>query len=416
MNSTHDIINLPCHVELEEKMNEKRRDKKGRILNTGESQNKEGRYCYRYKDLDGERKAVYSWRLTKNDPTPTGKKKDISLREKEEKIQSNLRDGICNEKITVLELTKRYIKTKANAKEGTKHKYEWVINILSTNSFGQRKIDTVSKTDAKLFFIHLQKDYEFSYNSLSNIKGVLQPAFETAVEENFIRKNPLKFRLNDIVQNNAVCRKPLTIEQEHDFLKFVKEDNLFKKYYEAMYILFNTGVRISEFSGLTIKNINMTNKTITIDHQLLRKKEKLYISTPKSKAGIRVIPMTEDVYKCFEIIIRNRKTPNIEPMIDGYTGFLYYTRTGSPKTASNWVSIFKFAVERYNKKNKVQMPHISPHICRHTYCSKMANRGMNPKILQYLMGHSNIKMTMDVYTHVNMDAITCEMNRVTEMS
>ena len=67
-------------------MSEKRRDNRGRILRNGESQRKDGRYRYKFIDHNGREQNVYSWRLNKNDPMPIGKKRDISLREKESEI------------------------------------------------------------------------------------------------------------------------------------------------------------------------------------------------------------------------------------------------------------------------------------------------------------------------------------------
>ena len=72
-------------------------------------------------------------------------------------------------------------------------------------------------------------------------------------------------------------------------------------------------------------------------------------------------------------------------------------------------------VHRYNDIYKVQMPNISPHICRHTYCTNMARSGMNPKTLQYLMGHSDISVTMNTYTHLGLDDARDEMIRMEEL-
>ena len=71
-------------------MSEKRRDNRNRILHNGESQRQDGRYAYKYKDINGETKFVYSWRLDKNDRAPAGKPRDLSLREKERQIQQDL--------------------------------------------------------------------------------------------------------------------------------------------------------------------------------------------------------------------------------------------------------------------------------------------------------------------------------------
>ncbi len=78
----------------------------------------------------------------------------------------------------------------------------------------------------------------------------------------------------------------------------------------------------------------------------------------------------------------------------------------------HWQHRFNHAVKRYNNIFKVQMPNITPHVCRHTYCSNMAKSGMNPKTLQYLMGHSEIGVTMNVYTHLGLEDATEELRKI----
>ena len=72
-------------------------------------------------------------------------------------------------------------------------------------------------------------------------------------------------------------------------------------------------------------------------------------------------------------------------------------------------------VGRYNDIYRMQMPNITPHVCRHTYCSNMAKSGMNPKTLQYLMGHSDISVTMNVYTHIRFDDAEEELKRMEDL-
>ena len=71
--------------------------------------------------------------------------------------------------------------------------------------------------------------------------------------------------------------------------------------------------------------------------------------------------------------------------------------------------------KRYNNIYRVQMPNITPHVCRHTYCSNMAKSGMNPKTLQYLMGHSDIGVTLNTYTHLGLEDAVDELKRVEEL-
>lgn len=213
-----------------------------------------------------------------------------------------------------------------------------------------------------------------------------------------------------------MTREAITPDQMRKFLKFVHDDNVYCKYYEVVYILFHTGMRISEFCGLTIKDIDFENRTINIDHQLQRVGMKIHIETTKTNAGTRKIPMTEEVYRCFQAIIEDRETPRTEIMIDGYTGFLFLDKDGLPLVAMHWEHRFNHMVNRYNEIYKIQMPNITPHVCRHTYCSNMARSGMNPKTLQYLMGHSEIGVTMNTYTHLGLEDATDELRRVEELN
>ena len=102
-------------------------------------------------------------------------------------------------------------------------------------------------------------------------------------------------------------------------------------------------------------------------------------------------------------------------MVDGYSGFVFLDDDGMPLVAMHWEHRFNRMVGRYNDIYKVQMPNITPHVCRHTYCSNMAKSGMNPKTLQYLMGHSDIGVTMNVYTHLGLEDAKDEMVRMEEL-
>ena len=101
-------------------------------------------------------------------------------------------------------------------------------------------------------------------------------------------------------------------------------------------------------------------------------------------------------------------------MIDGYKGFLFLDKKDMPEVALHWEKHFEWALAKHNRIYKEQLPKITPHVCRHTYCSNMAKSGMNPKTLQYLMGHSDISVTMNVYTHIGFDDAEEELKRMEE--
>ena len=123
-----------------------------------------------------------------------------------------------------------------------------------------------------------------------------------------IRKNPFEFQLATVVVNDSVTREAITRDQERAFLNFVKNDKHFSKYYEGIFILFKTGLRISEFCGLTKDDIDFVDNKIRVDNQLQRKRDMEYvIETTKTEKGVRYVPMSDEVAECFKRIIENRK-------------------------------------------------------------------------------------------------------------
>ncbi|NSD11024.1 site-specific integrase [[Ruminococcus] gnavus] len=400
-------------------MSEVRRDNKGRKLFNGESQRKDGKYEYKYHDAWGKRKTVYSWKLTLTDRVPAGKRDDISLREKIKQIQKDLNSNITPDggNFTVLELVEKYISQKTGVRHNTRSNYKFVVNVIKKEAFGQKRIDKIKVSDAKEWLIKMQQIDGRGYSSIHTIRGVVRPAFQMAVDDDLLVKNPFEFQLNTVVVNDSVTREAITRQQERDFLEFVKNDKHFCKYYDGIYILFKTGLRISEFVGLTKKNLDFENSRIIVDHQLQRTRDMKYIiEDTKTESGERMVPMTPEVKEAFQRILANRKNPKVEPMVDGYSGFLFLDKNGRPMVALHWEKYFQHIREKYNKIYRVQMPKVTPHVCRHTFCSNMAKSGMNPKTLQYIMGHSDISVTLNVYTHLNYDDAEEEMQKVVESS
>lgn len=106
------------------------------------------------------------------------------------------------------------------------------------------------------------------YSTIYIVRGVVRPAFQMTMNDDLIRKNPFEFQLATVVVNDSVTREAISRVDERKFLKFVKEDPHFSKYYDGMYILFHTELRISEFVGLMVKDIDFKNMKINVDHQL----------------------------------------------------------------------------------------------------------------------------------------------------
>ena len=394
----------------------KRRDTKRRILRSGESIRADGKYQFKYL-VNGKPKFVYSWKLEPTDKLPAGKRPCLSLRELEKQIGYDLENRMdpTKKKMTVMELVEKYLATRTGMRPNTITNYNFVKNLLMKEEFSGCKIGDVKTSDAKLFLIKLQKDGK-GHSSIKTVRGVLRPAFQMAVDDDVLNKNPFGFALAGVVVNDSVTREAITKKQMEKFLKFIHDDNCYCKYYDVVYILFHTGIRISEFCGLTVRDVDLKHKILNIDHQLQRTSDMKYvIEKTKTHAGTRKLPMNDEVCECFRRILKYREAPKTEKIIDGYTGFLFLDDAGMPLVAMHWEHRFNHMVTRYNEIFREQMPNITPHVCRHTYCSMQAKAGMYPKTLQYLMGHSDIGVTMNTYTHLGLEDAVEEMSRMQEV-
>lgn len=391
-----------------------RRDSKHRVLRRGESIRANGKYQFKY-HIGGKPHFLYSWRLEPTDPLPVGKKPCLSLREMEKQLGYDLDNRLdpLGKNITVMELVEKYLKTKVGMRPNTLANHKFVVNILKKEPFANQKIMNVKTSDAKLFLIKMQQEDGKRHSTIKTVRGVLRPAFQMAVDDDILMKNPFQFELAGVVVNDSVTREAITKDQMRKFLRFVHDDILYCKYYEVVYILFHTGMRISEFCGLTLKDIDLEKNTVNIERQLQRTAQREYVIEPtKTNAGTRVLPITDEVAEMFRSIIQDRPKYKVEKIVGGYSGFLFLDKDHMPLVAMHWEHRFNSMVGRYNEIYKVQIPNITPHVCRHTYCSNQAKAGMNPKTLQYLMGHSDIAVTLNVYTHVGLEDAANELRKM----
>lgn len=94
---------------------------------------------------------------------------------------------------------------------------------------------------------------------------------------------------------------------------------------------------------------------------------------------------------------------------------IFLCKNGCLEAAMHWEHHFRHMFNCYNEIYRVQMPRITPHVCRHTYCSNMTKAGINTKTLQYLMGHSDIGITLNTYTHLGVEDAEGELKRIKEL-
>lgn len=395
------------------KQSTKRKDSKGRILKTGESQRKDGMYVYKYQGIDGKPKFLYSWRLTDTDPLPRGKRPCKSLREKEEEVLRDNLDGIdsIGKKMTLCELYEKHNNVHPNVRKTTESGRKVLMDILKADILGNTSIDKIKSSDAKEWAIRL-KEKGYAYQTINNHKRSLTAAFYTAISDDLVRKNPFLFKLADVIENDTPPKTALTDEQVNTLLSFVQADKTYQRYCRAIVVLLHTGLRISELCGLTVQDIDFEKGYINVTHQLQYDKEGYRITPPKTENSIRKIPMMKVVKEALREEIRNREKVQFIG-VDGYTDFIFLNQKGLPMYATMYSVPFSHIVKKYNKSHKDNpLPSITPHTLRHTFCTNMARKKMTPNTLQYIMGHKNITMTLGYYTHGSAKSAKEEMEEL----
>lgn len=404
-------------------MAEKRKDSKGRNLLKGEGQRSNGRYYFQYKDTLGHAKVVYDWDLSE-------------LRKKEKQIIRDLEDGINGtaSKMTLNQLFDLYISLKdsGSLKETSKNNYigMWNCN-LRDSELGNAEIKNIKTSHIMKFYKEL-KDKGLSNSTIKFFHTILVPCFNLALDDDMIRKNPVKKECIKPYKGGAKVKEALTHEEQRILLDFMENSNVYNSYVPMIRYMIGTACRIGEVIGITWNDVDMKNKKIFIDHQLIYKKApdgktKFMITDTKSESGHREIPMTNDIYNALADQRQYKMfmgTPR-DYTVDGYSNFIFTTKSGKPIAPNGFNNAMKNVVEAYNKRETmmaesdnrqpVLLPHISAHTFRHTGCTRMAEAGIDIKVLQRIMGHSDISITMDVYNHVNDDRIQNELEKLESM-
>lgn len=365
------------------------------------------RYEYRYKDVFGKSRVISSYRLEPTDQVPKGKKSGESLREKEAEIQNLLAYGIDIDgaKLTLLEVIENYLEFIYNRKElshNTKVGYSVTVNTLKQYRLGYMEIAKIKPEHCEEWLSDMKK--KFRGSSIQRHISLIKRAFEYAVDYDYIRKNP--FRRITVDRSDSKSMEAIPVEEMNKFLDFCSKDAHSAHCYNMLYILFWTGLRVSELCGLTMDNIDLDNRTIKVEKQLQCHNHTHVVLKPKTSNGVRYVPMTDGVRDCFEAVLKNRYLKgDIEPVCydecgNAYEGFVFLaTRSRKTIVRSHVEEYLQNCIKRYNEANPTcQIRKFEPHICRHTFATNMQN--LPPKTLQSILGHGNITTTMNHYVDV----------------
>lgn len=365
-------------------MSAKRTDNKGRVLRTGESQRKDLTYMYRYTDKWGDRRTIYAPTLQE-------------LREKEKQITvAEVQGRRMFEKIKLNELMERYCKLSESQRDTTLEHYNILRNMVNRYSISQKVVGDIKTSEAKLWVMDLQKD-GYAPSTIRDVARFCKRVCRIALEDEIIMRNPFDFDLSFLQPNNK--RNALTDIEQHEFLEFIKADWKSLPYYDYVVFLLETGLRLGELRGLTKSDINLTNHTVTVSHQLKGRGPQTWrIDAPKSDAGIRTIPLSKKAHQAITRIIERADRAKCDTVIDGYSGFITLGKSGSIIGDNALDLAIKGICDRYERANGKSI-RVTPHILRHTFCTNMHRKGLSVTSLQYLMGHSDPSTTMNVYTH-----------------
>lgn len=400
----------------------RRKDSKGRLLRDGEIQRPDGKYEYRYYDQSRQRRSVYSWKLVDNDTVPKGKRSAPALRSLEEQINQASVEQIdfhLSQHTTVEDCVDRYLGLKFNTKPTTKMSQEMLMNRAIRPLIGKIPVSELHYSDVKTFYWTLVRKKGWQIGSLSNVNGVLQPAMKMAIRDGLIRMNPVDGVLQEIHRETGWVRPKrhaLTPKQQEALIHFVANSNSYKRWLPMLMLLLGTGLRIGEALALRWEDCDFQHKVIhvdkTVEYVRIDGKWKHYISRPKTEAGIRDVPMLETVKQALlaqkAMCLMNGFCTD---EIDGYRDFIFHTRTGralTPHSVDHTMRRLRIAYnkqeeQRAAKENRAPelMPPISPHVMRHTFCTRFCEVEKDIKVIQKIMGHSKAAVTMDVYNEVN---------------
>lgn len=393
---------------------ERRKDDKGRVLRDGETyRKKERRYMYRYTSTDGKRHAVYAGDLNE-------------LRKKEEKIQRDIAGGIRigEDSITLNDIYEMWKKDKNTLKETTKSNYVYMYEHFVKDNFGRKKLRDIRKSDVRRYYNSLLDKKALKVNTLDGLHTIIHQLFGLAVDDCYIVKNPSDGVMGECkkVHNLDVPkRRALTIPQQEAFIQFVKRTPKYKHWLPLFTTFLGTGLRVSELVGLRWDDVYLEEGYIEVNHNTVyyqREKGKCYfsVSTPKTEAGKRIIPLLPEVKQAFleEKSFQEEVEVRCEVTIDGYTNFIFLNRFGNihnPQTINRTIKRIVLAyneqeIERAEKEARepILIPPFSCHNLRHTFCTRYCENETNLKVIQEIMGHRDIATTMEIYAEATKDA------------
>lgn len=395
---------------MAEKQNKGKRLDKNRLkLRKGESQRKNGSYDYRWTTPDGKRHTIYAATLNE-------------LREKEEDIISDKRDGIKVEvkRITVNDMFDLWCTLKRGIKDNTFQNYVYMYNMFVRHTFRRQRLTDVKKSDVRRFYNRLVDERVISISTIDTVQNILHQVFNVAIEDGYMRANPTDNMLKELKQSHNFQqekRNALTIAEQNLLMDFLKRNRMYNHWYPVFAVMLGTGMRVGELIGLRWCDIDLDEGLIHVNHTLIyynkggAKNCSFTINTPKTASGERTIPMMDWVKEAFLLEKQYQEDAGIScsVTIDGYTDFIFINRYGKAQHRGTLNKAIRRITRDCNDEilNNADgdefpllLPHFSCHSLRHTFATRLCEAGLNIKVIQDVLGHKDISTTMDIYVDV----------------
>lgn len=301
----------------------------------------------------------------------------------------------------------------ATVKQGTLESYECMYQYYVCPEFGTRLLHEVKGEEIQIFYNQMARD-GYAKATISLIRALLNSMFTQAFKSGYISNNPMA----QVILPKAAGREKhrvLTIEEQRLLLKYSIGNELEAIIFTAL----STGMRIGEIAGLEWKDINFSKQELQVNGTLKNTRDgKFFKDEPKTGSSQRIIPMIPQLSRLLERlkqVQRYEKTVQKEKWepITGLEALVFTRPGGKPFTGQHIRQQINRIVAKINKEEPEQkFLHITPHTLRHTFATRALESGISPKIVQELLGHSSIRITLDLYTHVLPETKTEEMKKM----
>ncbi len=369
------------------------RDLKGREIGTGLLQDKSGLYVARFVDKTGKR-------VTKRFKKLQEAKQWYANTTYEDECSNPLFPRMMN----VDAWFDYWIEMKkASVRPGTIDAYTARYNKSIRPVIGNLKVVDVKPMHCQMILNKMNDTYH--NGTIKHTRIVLHNLFEDAKDNDIITSNPMKRSVKCEGGKPKKERIALTEQELKQFYEGI-EGHRFEIQYR---FILQTGLRIGELIGLKWSDIDIENRCFYVRRTMTYKSSTHSWRTgePKSQAGRRIVPLTDEAIRLLEMQREKNNALRMIPM--EYAEYVFIDKDGLIKQGS-----YDAALKR-NLCWKSGIRLISVHLLRHTFATRCVTGGMSPKILQTVLGHSKIAVTMDYYVHTTNEEVATELEKVSPL-